>query len=396
MARIGIFGGSFNPPHLGHLLAVREFQKALSLDRVLLIPAATPPHKTLSANSPSARERFEMTVLAASQLPFAEVSDVELRREGASYTADTLEELHRSYPGDELFLLMGTDMFLSFERWYQPERIASLATLAVAHRSEDKTEKLQAQAAALESSFHARTIFVNNKFLPHSSTSVRALLAFGAAEEYLDSAVFAYIQKNHLYFCGADLKNLPFDRLKEVSLCLHKPKRVAHVQGCSETAALLAEKFGADVTDARRAGILHDITKALNSQEQLNLCANYGMILTQFQRENPKLLHAKTGAAVAERIFGENPAVCEAICWHTTGKADMTTLEKIIYLADYMEPNRDFDGVEELRRRTYADLDDAMYHGLAMTAGQLRSRGSEIDEHTLSAMRFYEERKKRS
>ena len=396
MARIGIFGGSFNPPHLGHLLAVREFQKALSLDRVLLIPAATPPHKTLSANSPSARERFEMTVLAASQLPFAEVSDVELRREGASYTADTLEELHRSYPGDELFLLMGTDMFLSFERWYQPERIASLATLAVAHRSEDKTEKLQAQAAALESSFHARTIFVNNKFLPHSSTSVRALLAFGAAEEYLDSAVFAYIQKNHLYFCGADLKNLPFDRLKEVSLCLHKPKRVAHVLGCSETAALLAEKFGADVTDARRAGILHDITKALNSQEQLNLCANYGMILTQFQRENPKLLHAKTGAAVAERIFGENPAVCEAICWHTTGKADMTTLEKIIYLADYMEPNRDFDGVEELRRRTYADLDDAMYHGLAMTAGQLRSRGSEIDEHTLSAMRFYEERKKRS
>ena len=396
MARIGIFGGSFNPPHLGHLLAVREFQKALSLDRVLLIPAATPPHKTLSANSPSARERFEMTVLAASQLPFAEVSDVELRREGASYTADTLEELHRSYPGDELFLLMGTDMFLSFDRWYQPERIASLATLAVAHRSEDKTEKLQAQAAALESSFHARTIFVNNKFLPHSSTSVRALLAFGAAEEYLDSAVFAYIQKNHLYFCGADLKNLPFDRLKEVSLCLHKPKRVAHVLGCSETAALLAEKFGADVTDARRAGILHDITKALNSQEQLNLCANYGMILTQFQRENPKLLHAKTGAAVAERIFGENPAVCEAICWHTTGKADMTTLEKIIYLADYMEPNRDFDGVEELRRRTYADLDDAMYHGLAMTAGQLRSRGSEIDEHTLSAMRFYEERKKRS
>lgn len=396
MARIGIFGGSFNPPHLGHLLAVREFQKALSLDRVLLIPAATPPHKTLSANSPSARERFEMTVLAASQLPFAEVSDVELRREGASYTADTLEELHRSYPGDELFLLMGTDMFLSFERWYQPERIASLATLAVAHRSEDKTEKLQAQAAALESSFHARTIFVNNKFLPHSSTSVRALLAFGAAEEYLDSAVFAYIQKNHLYFCGADLKNLPFDRLKEVSLCLHKPKRVAHVLGCSETAALLAEKFGADVTDARRAGILHDITKALNSQEQLNLCANYGMILTQFQRENPKLLHAKTGAAVAERIFGENPAVCEAICWHTTGKANMTTLEKIIYLADYMEPNRDFDGVEELRRRSYADLDDAMYHGLAMTAGQLRSRGSEIDEHTLSAMRFYEERKKRS
>ena len=223
MARIGIFGGSFNPPHLGHLLAAREFQKALPLHRALMVPAAAPPHKALSANSPSARERFEMTVLAASQLPFAEVSDLELQRQGTSYTADTLEELHRSYPGDELFLLMGTDMFLSFDRWYQPERIASLATLAVAHRSEDKAEKLQAQAAELEKAFHARTVFVDNEYLPHSSTSVRALLAFGAAEEYLDPAVLAYIQKNHLYFCGADLKNLPLDRLKEVSLCLHNP-----------------------------------------------------------------------------------------------------------------------------------------------------------------------------
>ena len=136
MARIGIFGGSFNPPHLGHLLAVREFQKALSLDRVLLIPAATPPHKTLSANSPSARERFEMTVLAAAQLPFSLVSDLEIQRQGASYTADTLEELHRSYPDDELFLLMGTDMFLSFDSWYQPKKICSLARIAMAHRTD--------------------------------------------------------------------------------------------------------------------------------------------------------------------------------------------------------------------------------------------------------------------
>ena len=385
MARIGIFGGSFNPPHLGHLLAVCEFQKALSLDRVLLIPAATPPHKTLSANSPSARERFEMTVLAAAQLPFAQVSDLELQRQGASYTADTLEELHRSYPDDELFLLMGTDMFLSFDRWYQPERISALATLAVAHRSEDKAEKLQSQAADLEKEFHARTVFVDNEYLPHSSTSVRALLAFGAAEEYLDPAVYAYIQKNHLYFCGADLKNLPFDRLKEVSLCLHNPKRVAHVQGCSETAALLAEKFGADVTDARRAGILHDITKALNSQEQLNLCANYGMILTQFQRENPKLLHAKTGAAAARRIFGENDAVVSAIDYHTTGRANMTLLEKIIYIADYMEPNRDFPGVDRLREAVWRDLDEGVLLGIDMTLEQLAQKNQPACADSLAA-----------
>ena len=136
MARIGIFGGSFNPPHLGHILAVREFREKLTLDRVLLIPAATPPHKTLTANSPAADHRLEMTRLAAAELPFAEVSDIELRREGASYTADTIEALRRVYPQDEFFLLMGTDMFLSFDTWYQPERIAAQATIAVAHRED--------------------------------------------------------------------------------------------------------------------------------------------------------------------------------------------------------------------------------------------------------------------
>lgn len=388
MARIGVFGGSFNPPHMGHMLAVREFQRKLGLDMVLLIPAAVPPHKSLSANSPDAQTRYEMTRLTAQTLSNAQALDIELMREGRSYTADTLDELHRRYPYDELFLLMGTDMLLSFEAWRQPERIAALATLAVAHRDADDPRRLASCAARLQKKLQARIEFVQNEFLPHSSTSVRALLAFGCAQAYLPEPVFSYIVSNGLYLTAQPLAKLPFASLRETSLCLHKSVRVAHVIGCSETAEALARHYGANEEDAKRAGILHDITKALNPQDQLHLCDSYGIILNHFQRKHPKLLHAVTGAAVARRIFGESDAVCEAIRWHTTGKAEMSTLEKIIYLADYTEPNRLFDGVDKLRRLTWTDLDAAMHLGLQMTVAQLTLRGSEIDPNSLAALRI--------
>lgn len=123
------------------------------------------------------------------------------------------------------------------------------------------------------------------------------------------------------------------------------------------------------------------------------MCEQYAMILDNFERRNPKLLHAKTGAVIAEHVFGENPAVCDAIKWHTTGKADMNLLEKIIYLADYMEPNRAFEGVEELRSLTEQNLDSALYLGLKMTMEQLKSNRRDIDKNSSAALRWLEERK---
>lgn len=390
MARIGIFGGSFNPPHLGHILAVREFQKKLALDRVLLIPASIAPHKQLSSNSPDSETRLILTRLAVQGLENVEVLDVELRREGISYTADTVRELKGMYPNDELFLLMGTDMFFSFEKWYHPERITKYATLAVAHRDSDRMQGILDCADRLKEKFGARVCCVENEYLPHSSTSVRAMLAFGCAQKYLAPQVLDYIRENKLYYVGENLKNLPFERLKAISLSLHVAKRVPHVIGCSDTAVELAAKYGANETDAQRAGILHDITKALNAQEQLHLCEKYDIILNQFERDNPKLLHAKTGATIAKQVFGENEAVYHAIYWHTTGKTGMSTLEKIIYLADYMEPNRDFAGVEELRVLTEKNLDDALRMGLRMSVDQLTSRGMQIDPNSMSALRSLE------
>lgn len=387
MAKIGIFGGSFNPPHRGHLLAAREFQRALNLDTVLFVPAATPPHKVLPPDTPDTAQRLELLRLAVQELPFARIDDLELRRPGVSYTVDTVRQLRESYPGDELYLLMGTDMFRSFESWYQPDAIASMAKIVMAHRTDsDET----AQAEAFTARFGMEPILVSNDFVEVSSTQVRRLLVLGGAEIYLPHEVYQEILRRGLYGTDRSRIGLSFDRLRSESLLLHKEKRVKHVLGCSQTAWELAQLHGADPDAARRAGILHDVTKALSGSDQLLLCQVYGIELDAFERAHPKLLHAVTGAAVAQRIFGESPEVVQAIRWHTSGKADMTTLEKIIYVADYMEPNRDFPGVETLRHLAFENLDAALLLGLRMTREHLDEQGAEMGQNSVAAMAYLE------
>ena len=130
MAKIGIFGGTFNPPHLGHVLAAREVKQALSLDTVLFIPDAQPPHKEVPEGSPGPELRLELVRRAVAGEDYAVVSDIELGRPGKSFTSDTLRELKKLYPHDTLYLIMGTDMFLSLHTWHEPEVICSLAVIA--------------------------------------------------------------------------------------------------------------------------------------------------------------------------------------------------------------------------------------------------------------------------
>ena len=198
-------------------------------------------------------------------------------------------------------------------------------------------------------------------------------------------------------FCGngEGYRGLSLEALQERVTALLKPNRVAHVLGCRDTAVALAQRWGADVTDAARAGLLHDITKALNAELQLTLCNAYGIILDAFSKENPQTLHALTGSLVAERIFGESQTVVSAIRHHTTGKADMSVLEKIIYVADYMEPNRDFPGVDKLRQLAFSDLDGALRLGLTMTLELLERQGSMVSPASREALDWLNERSMR-
>ena len=168
-----------------------------------------------------------------------------------------------------------------------------------------------------------------------------------------------------------------------------EPGRIAHVAGCESEAVTLARAWGEDPDAAATAGILHDITKKFRGGEQLNLCRKYGIVYDEVEARNTAVLHARTGAAMARELFHVSPEIQSAIRWHTTGRPDMTTLEKILYLADYIEPTRDFPGLGKLRKLAYKDLDGAMALALSMCLDDLRSRGREVYKDTLDAYRWY-------
>lgn len=386
MERIGIFGGTFNPVHIGHIQAAKQALTALHLDRILLIPDRIAPHKELPPGAPTPQQRMEMLHIAAAGCPGLEVSDIELRREGVSYTYQTVEALKGEYPDAQLVLLMGSDMFLSFHTWRNPEQILRNVSLGVFCRvGKKEREAVEARKAEMEAA-GAVVELVNNDVIAISSTQVRRLLAFRCAGAFLPEGVLDYIRENRLYDTRTDWKNLPMEELEPIVIRLLNPNRVAHVLGCRDTAVELAHRWGANETDAARAGILHDITKAIDGPLQLTLCEAYGKMLDDFSRKYPKTLHALTGSLVAERIFGENKEVVSAIEHHTTGKADMNVLEMIIYVADYMEPNRDFPGVETLRELAFSDLEAALKLGLEMTLVHLKNQGNEVSPGSREAL----------
>jgi nicotinate-nucleotide adenylyltransferase len=194
---MGILGGTFNPPHLGHLVCAQEAYRELGLDRVLFIPARIPPHKPVE-HEPGAEHRLALCRLAVGDDERFEVSDLELKRNGPSYTVDTLEELSTSVPQPELFLIVGGDIAVGLPRWREPERVLQLASLAIAKRR-------GTARAAVEHSLHTlsggeRAQFFTMPRIAVSSTMVRRRVRSGQPIRYLvPDRVAAYIEHHNLY-----------------------------------------------------------------------------------------------------------------------------------------------------------------------------------------------------
>ena len=378
---IVIFGGSFNPPHKGHRSAVKAAAKLLQPDRLLIIPDAIPPHKDLAPGSPSPRQRLALCRLCFGDIPNVEISDLELKRGGKSYTVDTLETLRAQTPEAHFTLLVGTDMLLTLERWHRAEDLFRLASIRAFPRENGDLKEMERKAAALREQYGADVAVLDLPPLPAASTGIRSALAEGEGVELLTGRVYGAIVRQRLYRVRV---NLPWLRKKAYAML--RPRRIPHVAGCEEEAVRLAKRWGADEFDAAVAAILHDCTKKENLEQQRSLCKRYRVHVDEQEWNSEKLLHAKTGAALAEHRFGASPAVASAIRWHTTGRAGMSLLEKIIYMADYMEPTRDFPGVERLRELAYQDLDEAMILGLEMSLEEVRRWGGVSHPNSVEAL----------
>lgn len=387
--KIGIYGGTFNPIHLGHLHILKEFVRRLSLDRVLLIPTGEPPHKRAPCLAP-AEHRLAMCALAAKEISgaVAEVSALEIQRKGKSYTADTLAELRALYPKDELFFLMGEDMFLTVNQWYRPEVICKWASLCASPRSGDGMKKLEAQKRRLEREFSARCFLEDIPYREVSSTQVRELAQKGQdIGGLVPKPVAEYIGTWGLYRKeGRAEAEKEFAALETAVKGQLTEKRFFHSQCVAREAASLAQRYGANVEKARLAGILHDIMKDKTGEEQLKMLKDFGIMLEDAEQENPKLWHAVCGAAYLERRLGiTDREVLEAVRCHTSGKKSMTLLEKVLFVADYISADRDYPGVDQLRVTAYQSLEEAIIEGIVFTVGELMEQQKPVAVGSIEA-----------
>ncbi len=171
-------------------------------------------------------------------------------------------------------------------------------------------------------------------------------------------------------------------------------KRYEHTLGVEYTASCLAMRHGADLEKARIAGLLHDCAKYLSSDQKIESARKYGMFVSEYEKKNPELLHAKLGACFAHDVYGiEDPEILSAITWHTTGKPDMALLDKIIYIADYIEPNRNqAPNLRTVRKLAFSDLDQCLYQILEDSVIYLAHKKSVTDPMTEQTYQYYKKK----
>lgn len=381
MAKIGIFGGTFNPVHAGHVSLCRQCMEQLGLDSVLVIPSKIPPHKDAPALAPDA-DRIAMLKLAFAGLPVT-VSDIECRLPGKSYTVRTLRLLKERHPDDELYLLIGSDMLCTFEQWYAYEEILSLAVVAAGARHEDEYQKLMEKRTSFgRLSDRIQILRIEVKEL--SSTEIRNTLADGKTPDAddLPPTVAAYIAETGLY---APFSKAALSAYEQAARDALRDKRFYHTQCVAKLAGELALHYGADERKARAAGFLHDITKEIPVSGQLKIIEESAIITDKSLLLNPNVFHSVTGAVTAKDRFGiEDEDVLNAIRYHTTGRERMSLLEKIVYTADVVSYEREYEGVERLRALAFDNLDAAMLEIQQFTLGKLVKDGVPIALDTVS------------
>lgn len=382
--RIGIFGGTFNPPHLGHKHLAEEIKAKAELDKIIIIPANTPPHKE-SKELADGFHRMKMCELLFNE-DFYEISDLEIKRQGKSYTVDTVSELKKLYPEDELFLIIGTDMLMTFDKWYRYEDILRDVRLCVSVR-DDETTVSDLSAFAKDvlkfNSENGEIIIADVEPWICSSTDVREKLSQGIdASELTSLEVFNYARLNLLYESPhVDYKRLLREKLDDY--------RFLHSLNVAESARTLALMYGGDEEKAYFAGLVHDIMKNATKEEQLQIMKKGDIILTRTEKNNPKLWHAMAGEAYLRTEMGvTDKEILSAVRYHTTGRAGMSLLEKIVYIADYISIERDYPNVDMMRELSAKGLDEAALYALKFSFASLSKKEKLI--HT-DSVEYYNE-----
>ena len=391
--KVLLYGGTFDPPHNGHINNLRAALALIRPDIAVVMPAGTPPHKAASATP--AADRLAMCACFAALSPAVRLSDWEIRQGGPSYTVHTLEMLRAQYPGAELYLAVGSDMLLDFTKWLRWQDILRMAALVVESRRLGEEAALHAAAQQLRAQ-GGRVLFARAESYPCASSDLRsgkirarrggsscrrkrcASSSSGACTPPIPS------RKGPAMTCE-QAKQLVKPRLGH--------KRWTHTKNVKTMAVQLAKRWGADPEKAALAALLHDSAKELPREALLQIFADNAIIAENAPARPAAIWHGIAAAILAQTQWGvTDPEVLLAIRCHTTGKPDMSLLDKILYLADMTSAERDWPGVEELRALQMQDLDAALCQALKQSIDFVQEKGGTLDPESVAAYEYQKAR----
>ncbi|MBQ1548090.1 MAG: nicotinate (nicotinamide) nucleotide adenylyltransferase [Lachnospiraceae bacterium] len=411
--RIGLFGGTFNPPHLGHLKMSKAAKDQFSLDEIWFIPSGTPPHKKVD-NEVSASDRAEMCrallygengILSEEEKEFYFVDDIEVRSITPNYSYKTVSMITSENPDKDFFFIIGEDSLRYFHKWVKPEVIAENVTILVASRNESNGEKkvltgdfidreemtLPEMIDYLKENVGGTYEVIKFDPVDISSSEIRSTVTEPGfeAEKFINDDVYQYIKEHGLYREAYDneyIENIRKDLKDKL-----KSKRYLHTLGVMHTASSLAMRYSYPVSHAVLAGLLHDCTKYLNDDEQLKYCKKNNIEITDSEKKAPQILHAKTGAFEAEKEYKvKDKDILHAINVHTTGAPGMNLLDKILFTADYIEAGRcEAPRLNDIRNTAFNDLDLAVTMILSDTINYLKEKDKSMDPRTFETYEYY-------
>lgn len=377
--RIGIFGGSFDPVHLGHIWMARSVANELELDKLFMVVAAAPPHKAENGRLPG-NIRLRMVEAAVNNEPKIIASDIELKREGKSYTVDTVDAFRRQYRGAKLFFIVGGDMLENFPAWREPARILSMANLVAVTRPDERRD-MRELADSVMSELGGRVLISSFTGPDISSTEVRRRMSEALPVDTMVARPTELFMYENALYMPQEITDIRA-RLSGVL----KKRRLTHTMLTCCEAVKLAYRYGVDTKKARLAALLHDCIK-LPNRELIEYCEKNCFDISEEERANPYLIHSRLGAVLAETEYGAaDPEVIMAIRSHTLGRIGMSMLEKVIYVADKIEPTRDYDGLDDIRELAYEDIDKAMLRVMQHSAEYTAASGRTVNPSTGAVM----------
>ena len=360
-----VFGGSFDPPHRGHLSLLRAGLRAVKGSRALVVPAFRSPHK--SGAKASARDRLALLRTALAGLPprvrkRVSIDPFELDQKRPTYTYKTLRHLREKHPEEQLWLLLGSDAAAAVHSWKRPKDIAASCRLLIGRRPR----------AELAERFldDGRSRVLPGVFPKISSSKIRLrLLLDKPVSGLLPGAVLTVLRRRGLYGSG----------IRARLAAELRPGRFAHTIAVARHAADLAKRHGLDAEQAALAGLLHDCGRAVPTERMAEYAGRHRLAVPSLREtaaRQPILLHAHISEQRARSVYGiSDSAVLSAIRKHTLGDRTMTPLDRLVYAADASSADRSYPGVGRIRAAARRDLDEGFAQAVRRKLAGIIERG---------------------